>query len=117
MWLFFLAMIINVIDRSRWARFSWSTRKWRFRCLAIGAGFLFVMVFVRAMAHVLFYALLLCSLLLDLYLVSCWHRGVPKVVGVVLKTPGLRYSTIILCEVSFIFAKYLNGTLQKLGIT
>jgi len=51
--------------------------------------------FVRAMAHVLFYTLLLFSLLLDSYLVSCWHRGVPKVVGVVLKTPGLRYSTII----------------------
>jgi len=53
------------------------------------------MVFVRAMAHVLFYALLLFSVLLDLYLVSCWHRGVPKVVGVVLKTLGLRYNTII----------------------
>jgi len=33
MWFFFLAMIINLIDGSRWARFSWSARKWQFRCL------------------------------------------------------------------------------------
>jgi len=33
MWFFFLAMIINLIDGSRWARFSWSARKWWFRCL------------------------------------------------------------------------------------
>jgi len=97
MWLFFLAMIINVIDGSRWARFSWSVRKWRFRCLVFSQVWIlfFCMAFVRAMAHVLFYVVLLFSLLLDLYLVSCWHRGVPKVVGVVLKTPGLRFSTII----------------------
>jgi len=40
--------------------------------------FIFFMVFVRAMAHVLSYAFLLYSLLLDLYLVSRWHRGVPR---------------------------------------
>ncbi|QCE11190.1 hypothetical protein DEO72_LG10g2423 [Vigna unguiculata] len=35
MWLFFLAMIINLVDGSRWARFSRPTREWRFRYLAI----------------------------------------------------------------------------------
>ena len=24
----FLAMIINLVDGSRWAKFSWSTREW-----------------------------------------------------------------------------------------
>jgi len=38
MWLSFLAMIINLVDGSRWARFSWSTGEWWFRCLAIWAG-------------------------------------------------------------------------------
>jgi len=33
MWLFFLAMIINLIDGSRWVRFSWPTREWWFCCL------------------------------------------------------------------------------------
>ncbi|QCD93195.1 hypothetical protein DEO72_LG5g1267 [Vigna unguiculata] len=28
MWLFFLAMIIDSVDGSRWAKFSWSTREW-----------------------------------------------------------------------------------------
>jgi len=35
----FLAMIINLIDGSKWVRFPRSTRKWRFHCLAIWAGF------------------------------------------------------------------------------
>jgi len=35
-------------------------------------------VFFRAMTHVLLYALLLYSHLLDFYLVSRWHRGVPS---------------------------------------
>jgi len=30
---FSFAMIINLIDGSRWTRFSWPARKWRFRCL------------------------------------------------------------------------------------
>jgi len=33
MWFFFLAMIINLIDGSRWARFQRSARKWRLRCI------------------------------------------------------------------------------------
>jgi len=33
MWFFFLAMIINLIDGSRWARFQKSARKWRFCCI------------------------------------------------------------------------------------
>jgi len=35
-------------------------------------------VFFRAMTHVLLYALLLYSQLLDFYLVPRWHRGVPS---------------------------------------
>jgi len=38
---------------------------------------LFLSWFFRAMAHVLFHALILYPHLLDLYLVSRWHRGVP----------------------------------------
>ena len=34
--------------------------------------------FFRAMAHILFYALLLYSYLLDFYLVSRWYRGVSR---------------------------------------
>jgi len=34
-------------------------------------------IFSKAMAHVLFYALLPYSHLLDFYLVFLWHRGVP----------------------------------------
>jgi len=49
-----LAMIINLVDGSRWARFSWSTREWRLCYLAIWAGShtSFFRVFFRAMAHV-----------------------------------------------------------------
>jgi len=46
------------------------------------------------MAHVLPYALLLYSHLLDFYLISRWNRGVPSFVGVVLRTSGLRCCTI-----------------------
>jgi len=54
MWLFFLAMIINLVDGSRWARLSWSTREWRLRYLAIRARSRtsFFHVFFRAMALV-----------------------------------------------------------------
>ena len=33
-----VAMIIKLVDGSRWARFSWSTREWRLRYLAIWAA-------------------------------------------------------------------------------
>jgi len=49
-----LAMIINLIDGSRWAKFSWSTREWRFRYLVIGviSYTSFRHVFFRAMTLV-----------------------------------------------------------------
>jgi len=41
MWFFFLAMIINLIDGSRWARFQRSARKWRFRRIVRVGLFIF----------------------------------------------------------------------------
>ena len=39
-----LAMIINLVDGSKWAKFSWSAREWRVRCLAIWAGVILFMI-------------------------------------------------------------------------
>jgi len=63
-----LAMIINVIDRSRWAKFSWSTREWRVRCLAIWAR---VILFKISLGLRPLYVLCFSTLhsLLELYLV------------------------------------------------
>ena len=46
--------------------------------------------FVRARAHVLFDSLILYSSC-QTFILFPWHRGVPRIVGVVYKTPGLRY--------------------------
>jgi len=97
-----LAMIINLIDGSRWTMFSWPARKWRFRCLAIWAGFYFRYgsLGLRPMYCIMPYSSTIFSL--DFYLVS---------VGIVVclvcrgcvRTQGLLYITI-LCDVSFNFA-------------
>jgi len=48
-----LAMIINSIDGSRWARFSWSARRWRFCCLVrVDWTIVVIVLFFRAMAPV-----------------------------------------------------------------
>jgi len=84
MWLFSLAMIINLVDGSRWARFSWATREWRLRYLAIWAEAYtsLLHVFFRAMAPVL--VVFGYKLLVKLLSRFCWHRGVPDFVGVTL---------------------------------
>jgi len=71
-----LAMIINLIDGSRWAKFSWSTREWWFRCLAIWAGvfFMFSLGPWPLYSFMLSYSTLLVRIVYGL----CWHRGVPK---------------------------------------
>jgi len=75
MWLFFLAMIINLIDGSRWARFSWPTREWGFRCLAIWAGVFFTFSLgLRPMYRFMyFYSTLFVRHVSGFW----WHRGVP----------------------------------------
>ena len=99
MWLLFLAMIINLVDGSRWARFSWPARERWSSSLAIRARFSNVLLscFFRAMAHVflsVFLRYILCCIRIQLSC-FCWHRGVPSFVGVVLGTPSLLCSTTI----------------------
>ena len=79
MWLFFLAMIIDLVDGSRWVRFSWSAREWRFSSLAIWVG---VILFMISLGLRPLYRLMLSYSTLFVRIVSdlcylCWHRGVP----------------------------------------
>jgi len=71
-----LAMIINLIDGSRWAKFSWSTREWQVRCLAIWAG---VVLFTISLGLRPLYRFMLSHSTLFVRIVYglCWHRGVP----------------------------------------
>jgi len=92
---FSFAMIINLIDGSRWTRFSWLARKWNFRCLVhVDWTIDSFGLFFRAMAPV-FRCSWICKLLVKSLPCFSWHRGVPSFVGVVLITPGLRCSTIL----------------------
>jgi len=72
-----LAMIINLIDGSRWAKFSWSTREWRVRCLAIWAG---VVLFTISLGLRPLYRFMLSYSTLFVRIVYglCWHCGVPR---------------------------------------
>jgi len=70
----FLAMIINLVDGSRWAKFSWSTSEWWFRRLAVRAGaFLVFYSGLRPMYLFLyFYAALYVVFVFSLPLLASW---------------------------------------------
>ena len=74
-----LAMIINVIDGEQMDEGLAVNKAMAIPLLShLGWTLFSLWVFFRAMAHVLLYALLLYSHLLDYYLVFRWHRGVPS---------------------------------------
>jgi len=100
MWLFFLAMIINLVDGSRWARFSWSAREWRFGSLAIWAGVFLLMISLGLRP---LYQLMISFSTLLVRIVSVYVGIVVcQVVGVALRTPRLRCYTLSR-DVSFNF--------------
>jgi len=89
----FLAMIINLVDGSRWARLMVNKRM--VISLLSHLGWSFPCVLFMAMAHVslsvfLRYTLCCIRIQLSFGFVVCL-----SFVGVVLKTPGLRYCTYI----------------------
>ena len=105
-------MIINLVDVSRWARLSWSTVEWRLRYLAIWARSRTSFFHVSLGLWPLYSWLLDCKLLVKQLSYLYRHRGVPSFIGVMLRTPGLRYFTILCVTFPLILCIKLNGTLH-----
>jgi len=97
MWLFSFAMIINLIDGSRYVRSSRSTRERWLRCLAIWAGFS-ILSFVLGPRPMYWLSFKLpISFQLNFCICLVWYRCMPWfIVKRFVETLRLRYYTILL---------------------
>jgi len=97
MWLFSFAMNINLIDGSRCARSSRSTRERWLRCLAIWAGFSILSFLLGPrLIYWLFFKLSI-SFQLNFCICLVWYRCMPWfIVRQFVETLRLRYYTILL---------------------
>jgi len=86
MWLFFLVMIIDLVDGSRWGEVL-VVNKGMVSPLLSHLGWSYLHVFFRAMAHVSLYVILLYTLRGFRTQFSLWHRGVPRFCWGCIKDP------------------------------
>jgi len=94
-------LMVNV-DGSNWARFSWSTSEWWFRCLAIWAG-VFLVFYLGLRPCISFCITPLRSMLYS-YSAFLWHRGVPEFCQGSVKDPRITLLYLYCVSFSFNFA-------------